>query len=62
MNGNDSNVRKAIRVLAYAYFLSLSNRAYSSLTTQSEAVILEVSTVEVLRADPQRMHEAKYLP
>ena len=33
------------------------------LTRQMEAVIIEVCTVQVLRlrADPQQMHEAKYL-
>ena len=45
-------------------FLSQANRAYSTLTRQLEAVIIAVSMVQVLRlsTNPQRVHEAKYLP
>ena len=57
---------KAIRVLAHAYYSSLSqaNRAYSTLTRQLEAVIIEVSTVQALRlrTNSWQVHEAKYLP
>ena len=37
---------------------------YSSLTIQSEAVISEVSTVQVLRlrTNPLQVHKVKYLP
>ena len=45
-------------------FLYQANRAYSTLTKQVEAVMIEVSTVQapILRTNLQRVHEAKYLP
>ena len=45
-------------------FFSQANRAYSTLTRQLEAVIIEVSTVQVLRlrTNPQEVHKANYLP
>ena len=46
-------------MLEYAYYI-----IYLSLTTQSEAVITEVSTFQVLelRTNPQQIHDANYLP
>ena len=43
--------------------LSQANGAYSTLTRQPEAVIIEVCTVQVLRlrTNPWRMHKAKDL-
>ena len=58
-------MRKVIQVLAHAYcstILSQSNRAYSSMTRQLEAIIIEVSTVLRLRANQWQVHEVKYLP
>ena len=60
-------LRKAIRVLAYAYysaFLSLTNRAYSTLTRQLEAVIIEVSTAQALRlrTNQRQVYDVKYMP
>ena len=46
--------RKATQVLAYTFFLSQPKRAYSSLTIQSEAVIIHVSAVQVLRLRTNR--------
>ena len=50
----------------YAYYISLfqRNRACSSLTIQSQAVTIEVSTVQVLkmRTNPWQVHKVKYLP
>ena len=45
-------------------FLSQANRAYSTLTRQLEAVIIEASTVQLLRlsTNPQQVHKVKYLP
>ena len=45
-------------------FLSQPNRAYSSLTIWLETVIIEVSTVEVLRlrTNPWQLHKSKHLP
>ena len=45
-------------------FLSHANRAYSILTRQLEAFVIEVSTVLVLRlkTNQWRVHEVKYLP
>ena len=47
----DSNLSKAIRVLANTQYISLSqpNRANSRLTIHSEAVISEVPTIQVLK-------------
>ena len=44
--------------------LSQANKAYSTLTRKVEAVIIEVSMVEVLmlRTYPQRVYKTKYLP
>ena len=42
-------------------FLSQANRAYSTLTGQLKAVIIEVSTVR-LRTNQLRVHEVKCLP
>ena len=57
-------LRKAIQELAHAYhlaFLSQANRTYSNLTRHLEAVIIEVSSVQVLRlrANQQQVHNAK---
>ena len=45
-------------------FLFQPERTYYSLTPQLETVIIEVSTVQVLRlrATPQRLHRAIHLP
>ena len=45
-------------------FLSQANGAYSTLTRQLEAVIIEVSAVQVLRLrnKPWEVHETKHLP
>ena len=45
----------------FAFFQQ--SRAYSSLTIQLETVIIEVSTVQVLRlkTNPRRVHKANYL-
>ena len=44
-------------------YFTLSLRAYSISTRQLETVIIEVSTVQVLRlrTNPWRVHEVKYL-
>ena len=64
------NVEKAIWMLAHAYYFSLQPfsarlaiRAYSTLTRQLEAVIIEEFTAQALslRTDQWQMHEAKYL-
>ena len=41
-----------------------ANKAYSTLTRQLKAAIIEVSMVQELRlrSNPWRVHEAKYLP
>ena len=64
---NEWMLRKAIQELAHAYhlaFLSQANRTYSTLTRHLEAVIIEVSSVQVLRlrASQQEVHNAKSPP
>ena len=55
---------KPQKYMCMPYFLSQPERFYWSLTPQVEAVIIEVSTVQVLglRVNPWWLHGAKHLP
>ena len=56
-------VEKSHTSALHGYYLSQANTAYSILMWQLEAVIIEVSVVQVqrLRTIPQWVHEVKYL-
>ena len=53
-------LRKAIKVLAHAYYVFQPFSSRSTLPEQLEAVIIEVCMVPA-RTNPQQVHEAKYL-
>ena len=63
---NEINVDNNHISASIADFLSLANRAYSTLTRQLEAVINEISMTQVLRLRTNpwhaQVHEGKYLP